>query len=104
MRKCYILFFLCCILSSCTNGYENHEAIGAVNASIDALEQSLPKECKNQAINSQFTAIRKETATIERDCSVAVDKANSEKVKWKTAFFGLLLVIGVWLVKKLKGL
>ena len=98
--KCYTLLFLSCILCSCTNGYESHEAIDAVNASVDALEQSLPKECKTQAINSQFTAIRKETATIEKDCSVAVDKANSERIKWKTAFFGLLLVLGVFTLKK----
>lgn len=93
--------FLCCILCSCGTGYENHNAIDAVNASVDALEQSLPKECKTKATDAQLIAIRKEIATVERDCDVAIDKANSEKVKWKTAFFGLLLVVGVWIARKL---
>lgn len=98
--KWSILLLFCCILCSCGTGYENPETIGAVNASVDALEQSLPKECKTKAINSQFAAIRKETVAIERDCKVAIDKANSDKVKWKTAFFGLLLAIGVFVLKK----
>ena len=98
--KWFIGLFLCCMLCSCGGGYENHDAIDAVNASVDALEQSLPKECKTKATESQFVAIKKELATIERDCDVAVDKANSEKVKWKTAFFGLLLAIGLWFARK----
>ena len=59
MRCCLLLLF-CFILCSCGRSYTNNEAIDAVNASVDALEQSLSKECKTQAINSQFTAIRKE--------------------------------------------
>lgn len=100
VMRCYLLLLFCFILCSCGHSYTNNEAIDAVNASVDALEQSLPKECKTQAINSQFTAIRKETAAIEKDCSAAIDKANSAKIKWKTAFFGLLLAIGVFIARK----
>lgn len=98
--KCYTLLFLSCILCSCTNGYENHNAIDAVNSQVDALEQSLPVQCKTNAINTQFKAIREQTATIERDCQTAINKVDSERIKWKTAFFGLLLVIGVFTLKK----
>ena len=98
--KCFGLFLSLFMLCSCTNGYENHNAINAVNSSVDALEQSLPAQCKTDAINAQFKAIREQTATIERDCTTAIEKVDSERIKWKTAFFGLLLVLGVFTLKK----
>ena len=100
MKWCFSLF-LCFILCSCSIGYENHNAIDAVNASIDALEQSLPKECKTKATDAQITAIRKEMDVIERDCNTAIEKINTEKIKWKTEFFGLLIVIATYIAKKL---
>lgn len=98
--KCFFTLLLCFILCSCAGGSATHEAIDAVNASLDALEQSLPKECKTKAIDSQFVAIRKETAAIKKDYDAEISKANSERVKWKTAFFALAVVIAAFVGRK----
>ena len=55
--KWFFGLFLCCTLCSCGVGSGNHEAIDAVDASVNALEQSLPKECKTKGIQAQVVCM-----------------------------------------------
>ena len=99
--RCCILLFLCCILCSCGTGSGNHEAIDTVHTSVDALEQSLPKECKTTAINKQIESLHKQITVAESRCDDGISKEKSNTVKWKTAFFGLLIVVSVFVARKL---
>lgn len=102
--KWFFGLLLCCTLCSCGVGSGNHEAIDAVGTSVNALEQSLPKECKTKGIQTQIDGIKKQLVVAESRCDDEIRKEKSNTIKWKTAFFGLLLVVSVWLLKKLKGL
>lgn len=102
--KWFGLLLLCFTLCSCGSGAGNHEAIDTVHTSVDALEQSLPKECKTAAINKQIESLHKQITVAETQCNNVIKEEKSNTIKWKTAFFGSLLVIGIWLLKKLKGL
>ena len=98
--KCFRLLLLSLILCSCGMRTENHEAIDAVNNSVVALEQSLPKECKTQAIQTQIDGLHKQLAVAESVCNDAIRHEKSNTIKWKTAFYGLLLVMVVYLARK----
>lgn len=97
-RLIIVAILLC--LTSCSRATTNHEAIGVVHNSVNTLEQSLPKECKTKAIQSQIDGLHQQLAVAESRCDDAIRQEKTNTVKWKTAFFGLLLVIGVWVVRK----
>lgn len=100
--KCFGLFLLLSLLILCSCGTPtgNHEAIDVVSNSVVALEQSLPKECKTQAIQTQIDGLHKQLAVAESVCDDAIKQEKSNTIKWKTAFFGLLLVVGVYIMRK----
>lgn len=98
--RCYGLLLALCILSSCGTSTTNHDAIGVVHNSVNTLEQSLPKECKTKVIQSQIDGLHQQLKVAESSCNDAIRQEKSNTIKWKTAFFGLLLVIGVWAARK----
>lgn len=98
--KWFMLFCLSFTLCSCGTVSGTHEAIDAVNTSVVALQESLPKQCKTVAINKQIEAIQKELVVAENKCNDEVSKVKADKVKWMTAFWGLLFVICMFLLRK----
>lgn len=94
------LLLLSCMLSSCMPASEVGDAIDGINSSIAAIEESLSKECKTKAIELQIESLRKQIASVETKCDLVVDKTRHDKTKWKTATIGLLILIGVWVLKK----
>lgn len=101
MKKCFGLLLLSCILFSCTQATVTHDIVDGVNTQLAALEESLPNECKTKAIQLQIEGIQKQTDGFEKSCNLLVNKVRNEKVKWQTAFFGLLLIVALWFGRKL---
>ena len=100
MMKCYGLPLVCCILCSCGHTSTTHNAVSVVNTSINALEESLSKECKTKAIELQIASIKEQVQVIELSCDNDIAKVKSQKIKWQTACLGLLLLIGLYVFKK----
>lgn len=99
--KWFGLLLLSCILCSCTCATATHDIVAGVNTQLAALEESLPVECKTKAIQLQIDGIQKQTDGFEKSCDLLVNKMRGEKIKWQTAFFGLLLIIGLWFGRKI---
>lgn len=75
-------------------------ADNAVNATT-ALQQSLPKECKTDAINTQFDVVRTEIRAVKSACQTEKDIITQDKLKWKMSFWALVGVIAVYILKRL---
>lgn len=88
-------------LSSCGMRTENHETIsnGAIDQ-VTAIEQGLSKECATDSIKTQIKAVKTQITAISQACQLEKTELKAEKIKWMTAFFGLLLVIGAFTIKK----
>ena len=88
-------------LSSCAApSASNTIAESAINTAT-AIEQSLPKECATEAVKSQITAIKTQITAITQACDTEKSEIKADKVKWMTAFFGLLTAIAVYIIRKL---
>lgn len=77
----------------------NTIAESAINTTT-AIEQSLPAQCATEAIKTQLQAVKTQITAITQACETEKAEIRSEKIKWKTAFFGLLVVIGIYIAKK----
>ena len=73
-------------------------AESAINTAT-AIEQSLPKQCATDGIKSQITAIKTQITAITQACETEKAEIQAEKIKWKTAFFGLLIAIAVFVIR-----
>ena len=98
--KCFGYVCLCFILCSCGNGYVSHDAVDNLHTSIDVLDASIPKECKTKSIELQIKGLKQQADTIKKDCDADIAKVKSDKVKWQTAFFGLFIIILVYVLRK----
>lgn len=98
-----ILFFLVMLaLVGCAKEPAVSETLteNAVNATT-ALEQSLPAECKTESILTQITVVKTEIKAISKTCKVEKDKITQDKLKWQWSFWGLLGIVGVYLIRKI---
>lgn len=88
-------------LSSCGMRTESHETIsnGAIDQ-VTAIEQGLPKECATESIKTQIKAVKTQITAISQACELEKTEVKAEKIKWMTAFFGLLLAIVVFVIRK----
>ena len=88
------LLLLCCILCACS-GSTNNVVSDAAKETINTIVANKPT-CKDVglACNKQIDAI---TASYEDQKKIITQ----EKIRWKYSFFGLLLVIGLWIVKRI---
>lgn len=68
---------------------------------VTAIEQGLPTECKTDSNKLLFNIARNEIVNITRSCDEAVNKVEKEKIKWKYSFLGLILIIGVYITRKI---
>lgn len=88
-------------LSACVSEKPVSEnlADNAVNATT-ALEQGLSKECKTDSIITQITVVKTEIKAISKACQTEKQVITQEKRKYQILFFGLLALVGIFLVKK----
>lgn len=98
-----ILLLLTVLLNGCQTT-PTHDMTENAQTALTALEQSIPVQCATESIKTQIKGIRTQINTIEKTCVKTCndEKAviEAEKVKWKIAFFGLLVVVGVWILRK----
>lgn len=101
MKHFTILFFSTFLLSGCAKQepVSNTIADNAINATT-ALEQQLPAECKAESIITQITVVKTQIRAIKNACETEKAVIQHEKAKWMMAFFAMVAVIGLYVVKK----
>lgn len=72
----------------------------AINATT-ALEQSLPKECKTDAIATQITVLKTEIRSISKACEIEKEQITKDKLHWKLSFWALFGIVIAYIMKKL---
>lgn len=100
--RCFglLLLPLLLILCSCGTPTASHDvAQNAINATV-ALEKSLPVECKQEIIKTQLDAIKTQINTIVTTCETEKQVIEQEKMRYKWAFFSLLLLVMAYVLRK----
>jgi PBP1b-binding outer membrane lipoprotein LpoB len=89
------------ILSGCASEKPTSETIAdnAINATT-GLEQTLTEECKTDAIKTQLAVIKSEIRNITKSCNIEKDQITREKNSWQLGFWGLIIIIGAYIVRK----
>ena len=88
------------ILSSCGTPTTSHNIADGATNSANALEQSLSKDCATSAIKTQITAIKTQIKAIVSACDTEKQVINQEKIRWKWSFLGLLIVVSMFVLRK----
>lgn len=99
---CGIFFLLVLLLASCAKQEPLSETIAdtAVNT-VTAIEQSLPVECKTDAITTQFIIAKTEIRNVKNACENEKKEITRDKRKWQFGFWALVLVIGAYITRKI---
>lgn len=96
MKRFTILLILTVLLNSgcAKDATPTNTVADSAKNSVNAMVSVKP-ECKDlgDVCNSQIDSI---TAT----CNLALDDLNKDVFKWKWSFFGLIMVIGVYIIKR----
>lgn len=99
------LIGICALLAGCTDIGAQSITNGAQaqNAAIDASYATLPKECKTDAVNAQYKALKEQVKVQEGVCLQALDseQRNTESWIWKfwLAIAGMGVLGYLWLRK-----
>lgn len=94
------LIILTALLNGCAKPSASESIANSATNTVNALEQTLSKDCATDAIKSQITAVKSQINAITEACESEKAQIKADKVKWQTAFFGLLLAIAVFIIKK----
>lgn len=98
--KWYTSCLALCTLCSCgAPSASNTMAESAINTAT-AIEQSLPKQCATEGIKTQINVIKSQIKAINEACETEKAEIRADKIKWMTAFFGLVIAIAVFVIKK----
>ena len=97
-----LFFFVMLALVGCAKNPPVSETIAdnAVNATT-GLEQSLPAECKTDAIMTQITVVKTQIRAISSACETEKDVITTEKLRWMWSFWGVVGLVGIFLVRKI---
>lgn len=95
----WILIIL--LLAGCTKTASESAAEAALSQ-VDAVEQSIKKECPQAKIDKDMDALRANIKSQLRTCESEQARIQSDKNKWQIAFFALLLFVGLYSAKKFK--
>lgn len=105
-RICKIVLFivlamLVLSLCACTRNTPVSETLteNAITAAT-ALEKSLSKECKTDAISTQITVVKTEIRAISKACESEKNEIEKDKLKWKLSFWVLAGVVFAYISKK----
>ena len=96
-----IFFLLILLLAGCSKSEPVSDTIAdnAVNTVV-AVEKALPEECKTEAVKTQLTVVKSEIRSITKACDSEKDVITQDKLKWKWSFWGMILLIGLYVARK----
>lgn len=102
MKHFTIPLILTILLSGCAREEPVSQTISenAINATT-ALEQSLTAECKTDSIKTQLAVIKTEIRAVNKACQTEKEHITREKNSWKLGFWGLIIIIGVYIIRKI---
>lgn len=96
----FLLFLALFTLSSCATHSASHNIADNTIKQITALEQSIDEKCATDAIKTQINAIKSQIKAINKVCDTEKAEITAEKVRWKWAFWGLFIVVSIFIAKK----
>ena len=99
--KCFGLFFLLFILSSCAKHTVSHNIADNTINQITALEQSINEKCATDSIKTQINVIKSQIKAINGACDTEKAEITAEKNKYKIAFWSLVVIIGLFVSRKI---
>ena len=90
------------LLAGCAKQEPLSETIAetAINT-VTAIEQSLPVECKTDAVATQFIIAKTEIRNVKNACENEKKDILRDKRKWQVGFWALVLVIGAYITRKI---
>ena len=90
-----ILFMIVCLFGCAKQTTPTETVANSAKESITALVAAKP-ECKDvgNVCNSQIESI-------VASCDLEVSSINKDLIKWKWSFWGLLIVVAAYLIKKI---
>lgn len=97
-----ILLLAACLLVGCSRETPGSQ-IATDNAidTVTAIQESLPAECKTNANELLFTVSKKEIREIGTHCEKEKEEIRRETLRWKAVSGLLMLVIIVYIVKRI---
>lgn len=90
------------VLSGCAKQPVSENIAETAQNSLVVLENSLGNTCNTPEIKTQINAIKMQINTISQVCELEKAEIRADKIKWQTAFFGLLLAIAVFIITKIR--
>lgn len=94
-------FIIILLLTGCAKTASQSATEVALNQ-VDAVEQTIKKECPQAKIDKDMDALRSSINSQLSTCEVEQARIQSDKIKWQVAFWGLAIVMLVFFLKKLK--
>ena len=97
MRKFTFLLILTVLLNGCAKSSSTDVVGDAAKESINAIVENKP-ECKSVGV-----ACNKQIDAVISSCNGEKSVITEQKVRWKYSFFALLMVMVVYIVKRLSA-
>lgn len=99
--RCFGLFLLLFVLSSCGTHTVSHNIADNTINQITALEQSINEKCATDSIKTQINVIKSQIKAINGACDTEKAEITAEKNKYKIAFWSLVVIIGLFVSRKI---
>lgn len=98
MKWLVVILLLC----GCSRDVPVSETIAenAINA-LNAIEQGLSVECKTDSVITNFVIAKGEVRNVRKACELEKEKINQERLKWMWGFWGLLIAVGGYIIRKI---
>lgn len=97
----YILILLPFLLCGCTKTPVASDTIAdSATSAVAVIGQTLPKECQTAVVQTQLASVQAQIRAITAACTTEKEAITQEKIRWQWAFWGLLVVIGVYIAKR----
>lgn len=99
--RCFGLLLLLFMLSSCGTHTVSHNIADNTINQITALEQSINEKCATDSIKTQINVIKSQIKAINGACDTEKAEITAEKNKYKIAFWSLVVIIGLFVSRKI---
>lgn len=99
--RCFGLLLLLFVLSSCGTHTVSHNIADNTINQITALEQSINEKCATDSIKTQINVIKSQIKAINGACDTEKAEITAEKNKYKIAFWSLVVIIGLFVSRKI---
>lgn len=99
--RCFGLLLVLFVLSSCGTHTVSHNIADNTINQITALEQSINEKCATDSIKTQINVIKSQIKAINGACDTEKAEITAEKNKYKIAFWSLVVIIGLFISRKI---